>query len=71
MKTLFKNERLAIIEALKWGFALLVAFKVPVTEEQKLAILGALGAVLTIVQRQLVSPAYKLKELKEKTNGKA
>lgn len=62
MKTLFKNERLALIEAAKWGFALLVAFKVPVTEEQKLAILGLLGTVLTIVQRQLVSPAYKLKE---------
>ncbi len=64
MKTLFKNERLALIEAAKWGFALLVAFKVPVTEEQKLAILGLLGVVLTIVQRQLVTPAYKLKENK-------
>ncbi len=68
MKTLFKNERLALIESAKWALALLVAFKVPVSEDQKLAILGLLGVVLTIVQRQIVTPAYKLKE---KNDGKA
>lgn len=65
MKTLFKNERLALIEAAKWGFALLVAFKVPVTEEQKLSILGLLGVLLTIVQRQIVTPAYKVAAKKD------
>lgn len=51
-----KKEPVAVLDIVKAAVVLLVAFGVPVSVEQKVAIAGVVAAVLTIVARQMVSP---------------
>jgi hypothetical protein len=55
-----KNEPVVVLAVVEAAIVFAVAFGVPVTTEQKVAIAGLAAAILTVVTRQLVTPVAKL-----------
>jgi hypothetical protein len=55
-----KHEPVVILALVEAAVVAAVAFGVPVTTEQKVAIAGLTAAVLTVLTRQLVTPVVKL-----------
>jgi hypothetical protein len=55
-----KKEPVVILALVEAAIVTAVAFGVPVTVEQKVAIAGLTAAVLTVLTRQMVTPVAKL-----------
>jgi branched-subunit amino acid transport protein len=55
-----KSEPVVVLAVVEAAIVFAVAFGVPVTVEQKVAIAGLTAAVLTVLTRQLVTPMAKL-----------
>lgn len=57
-----KGEPLAVLEMVKWGLVAATAFYAPVTDEQKVAIVGLVASVLTFYTRRKVTPTFKVEK---------
>jgi hypothetical protein len=60
MVEFIKREPVVVLGLIEAAIVVAVAFGVPISTEQKVAIIGLGATVMTIVTRQLVTPTAKI-----------